>query len=121
MKITNTDRRVVESSTWMRSRSFILRREKAISNAPTAPIAPPSVGVAIARKMVPSTRKISASGGIITKVTRSAMRDSRPRPNRRLSSAMTTDSIRPNSIDTTTTSSPPGGITVLPYLSLSSG
>ena len=31
---------------------------------PTAPMAPPSVGVAMPRKIVPSTRKISASGGI---------------------------------------------------------
>ena len=49
-----------------------------MTSAPVAPIAPPSVGVATPRKMVPSTRKISASGGISTKVTRSAMRDSRP-------------------------------------------
>ena len=33
--------------------------------APLAPIAPPSVGVATPRKIVPSTRKISTSGGII--------------------------------------------------------
>ena len=47
-------------------------------SAPVAPIAPPSVGVATPRKIVPSTRKISASGGISTKVTRSAICDSRP-------------------------------------------
>ena len=50
----------------------------AITSAPTAPMAPPSVGVAMPRKMVPSTRKISASGGISTNVTRSAMFDSKP-------------------------------------------
>ena len=32
--------------------------------APLAPIAPPSVGVATPMKIVPSTRKISTSGGI---------------------------------------------------------
>ena len=47
-------------------------------SAPVAPIAPPSVGVATPRKIVPSTRKISASGGISTNVTRSAICDSRP-------------------------------------------
>ncbi|MCY1305774.1 hypothetical protein D9M70_555980 [compost metagenome] len=38
-------------------------------SAPTAPIAPPSVGVAMPRKMVPRTRKISAKGGISTMMT----------------------------------------------------
>jgi hypothetical protein len=37
--------------------------------APGAPMPPPSVGVARPMKMVPSTRKISASGGIITNTT----------------------------------------------------
>ena len=46
------------------------------------PVADASVGVAMPRKMVPSTRKISSSGGISTKVTRSAMRESRFRLNR---------------------------------------
>jgi hypothetical protein len=32
-------------------------------SAPVAPIAPPSVGVAMPRKIVPRTRKISSSGG----------------------------------------------------------
>ncbi|ODN68740.1 hypothetical protein A6302_03972 [Methylobrevis pamukkalensis] len=35
----------------------------ASTSAPTAPMAPPSVGVARPMKMVPSTRKISTSGG----------------------------------------------------------
>ena len=47
-------------------------------SAPVAPIAPPSVGVATPRKIVPSTRKMRASGGISTNVTRSAIFDSRP-------------------------------------------
>jgi hypothetical protein len=46
--------------------------------APTAPMAPPSVGVATPMKIVPSTRKMSAKGGIITNVTRSAICDSSP-------------------------------------------
>ena len=54
------------------------RRASAIASAPVAPMAPPSVGVATPRKMVPSTRKMSASGGISTNVTRSAMRDRSP-------------------------------------------
>ncbi|CAM3145127.1 hypothetical protein PANO111632_05085 [Paracoccus nototheniae] len=45
-----------------------------------APIAPPSVGVAIPRKIVPSTRKTSASGGIITMITCRVIGDSRPSP-----------------------------------------
>ncbi len=49
-----------------------LRRRlmSASASAPVAPIAPPSVGVAMPRKIVPSTRKMSASGGISTKSTR---------------------------------------------------
>ncbi len=54
-------------------------------SAPVAPMAPPSVGVAMPMKMVPSTRKISASGGISTKVTFSAIFDNRPSLNTRLS------------------------------------
>jgi hypothetical protein len=46
--------------------------QPAMISAPSAPMAPPSVGVAMPRKMVPSTRKISTSGGISTKVTCSA-------------------------------------------------
>ena len=53
-------------------------RASAMISAPVAPMAPPSVGVATPRKIVPSTRKISASGGISTNVTCSASRDSRP-------------------------------------------
>src|SRR5207302_10904913 len=55
------------------------RRASAIASAPLAPMAPPSVGVATPRKMVPSTRKISASGGVRNKVTRSALRERRRR------------------------------------------
>ena len=50
-------------------------RASAMISAPVAPIAPPSVGVATPRKIVPSTRKISASTGISTNTTRSASCD----------------------------------------------
>lgn len=43
------------------------RRTTAMIKAPVAPMAPPSVGVAMPRKMVPSTRKIRASGGMRTR------------------------------------------------------
>ena len=46
------------------------RLTSASTSAPVAPMAPPSVGVAMPRKIVPSTRKISASGGISTNMTR---------------------------------------------------
>ena len=63
--------------------SFISRRPriKARIVAPTAPIAPPSVGVATPIKIVPSTRKIKNNGGIITKTTRSAICDKSFKPN----------------------------------------
>ncbi len=48
------------------------------ASAPTAPMAPPSVGVATPMKIVPSTRKISASGGTMTKMTCSASTDNSP-------------------------------------------
>ena len=72
--MTNADSRVVDASacgiTLPPRRPFI----PASTSAPTAPIAPPSVGVAIPRKIVPSTRKISASGGISTMMTCCASR-----------------------------------------------
>ncbi|GAO26991.1 TRAP transporter [Alicycliphilus sp. B1] len=82
--------------------------------APMAPMAPPSVGVATPRKMVPSTRKISSSGGISTKVTRSASLDSRPRRVTRLASAISQATKVPphmattifSSVGTDSTSSP---------------
>ncbi|MNV87709.1 hypothetical protein D3C71_1818550 [compost metagenome] len=80
-------------------------RTRAMMPAPSAPMAPPSVGVATPRKMVPSTRKISSSGGISTKVTRSATLDSRPRWVMRLSEAATKASATPKHIATTMVSS----------------
>ena len=41
-------------------------------------MAPPSVGVATPKKMVPSTKKIKIKGGINTKVTCSANLDNKP-------------------------------------------
>ena len=55
--------------------------------------------------MVPSTRKISASGGISTKVTRSAMRDSRWSFSSLLATASTNARPTPTAIDTTMFSS----------------
>ena len=52
------------------------RLNPASAKAPSAPIAPPCVGVASPMKIVPSTRKIKNNGGTITNVTRSANRDS---------------------------------------------
>ena len=46
-----------------------------VTAATTLAMAPPSVGVAMPRKMVPRTRKISASGGISTMMTCCASRD----------------------------------------------
>ena len=54
---------------WLASRStFHERRLLAAASpiAPTDPTAPASVGVAIPAKMLPSTRRISTSGGIST-------------------------------------------------------
>ncbi|MDT4858769.1 hypothetical protein FQZ97_932510 [compost metagenome] len=98
---------VLSSACFIRS-NVRLRRAPAMIMAPRAPIAPPSVGVAMPRKVVPSTRKISTSGGINTKVTCSARRDSRPRRNRRLSSAKASASTEPTVMDRMTTSSPAG-------------
>ena len=44
------------------------------------PMAPPSVGVATPMKIVPNTRKISASGGTITNVTCAAMAEISRKP-----------------------------------------
>ena len=49
-------------------------------SAPAAPIAPPSVGVAMPMKMVPSTRKIRNSGGTITKVVCCAIAERKRNP-----------------------------------------
>ena len=76
-------------------------------SAPSAPIAPPSVGVAMPRKMVPSTRKISASGGISTKVTRSAIFDSRLSRRKRFATAARNAIPSENIIDRITSSSTP--------------
>ena len=80
-------------------------RMTAMTMAPSAPIAPPSVGVATPRKIVPSTRKISSRGGISTNVTRSAARDSSPRRVILLKLAATKASATPKHMDTTMVSS----------------
>ena len=63
-------------------------------------MAPPSVGVATPMKIVPSTRKISASGGTMTKMTCSASTDNSPirssllRTAKEKASVMATDMVR---------------------------
>ena len=89
MNTTKHDSLVVVSMACLSRFSDRRLRTSAIAIAPTAPIAPPSVGVATPMKMVPSTRKIRNSGGIITKVTRSASADSHPSRSSLLASAMT--------------------------------
>ena len=80
MKSTKVDSLAVLSRACL-SRSMPMRLlETAMISAPNAPMAPPSVGVATPRKMVPRTRKIRISGGISTKVTCCAKRESRPSP-----------------------------------------
>ena len=74
-------------------------------SAPVAPIAPPSVGVAMPRKMVPSTRKISTRGGSSTKTTRSESCDSSPRRSHRLASASASAKKAATVIDRVRTSS----------------
>ena len=66
MKITKEDSLAVEFIAWLSSDQLSRRLASARTSAPVAPMAPPSVGVAMPRKIVPSTRKISASGGIST-------------------------------------------------------
>ena len=60
----------VEFIAWRRSDQVRRRLMSASTRAPVAPIAPPSVGVATPMKIVPSTRKMRASGGISTNTTR---------------------------------------------------
>ncbi len=105
MNITNEDSRVVEASACLSSDQDRRPRSRAMMSAPTAPMAPPSVGEATPRKMVPSTRKMSSSGGISTKVTRSASLDRSPRPVRRLAEAISQATKAPPQAATTTFSS----------------
>ena len=75
MNSTNDDSLVVEASACLTTSSVSRRFAAAMTSAPTAPMAPPSVGVAMPRKIVPSTRNTSASGGISTMTTCCASRD----------------------------------------------
>ena len=105
MKTTKQESFIVESIAWRSSFRSIRCRARAITSAPTAPIAPPSVGVAMPRKMVPNTRKISPSGGISTKVTRSAILDRRPSLKTLFSTASAKAAPTPTHIETTMSSS----------------
>src|SRR5260221_2336310 len=78
MKTTNEVSLAVVFIAWRNRLNDRRRRTSAIASAPLAPMAPPSVGVATPRKMVPSTRKMSASGGISTKSTRSPLGGNKP-------------------------------------------
>src|SRR3546814_2369532 len=62
MNTTKHDSLVVVSMACLSSASEKRPREMAMIKAPTAPMAPPSVGVATPMKMVPSTRKIRKLG-----------------------------------------------------------
>lgn len=75
MNSTKAESRVVDVSAERTTSMFNRPLAAAIMSAPTAPMAPPSVGVAMPRKIVPSTRKISASGGMSTMMTCWASRD----------------------------------------------
>ena len=102
---TKHDNFMVESMAWRISLRSMRPRASAIAKAPTAPIAPPSVGVAMPRKIVPSTRKIKPSGGIITKVTRSAILDNKPSPLTRLATAAAKAIPTPTHMEVTISSS----------------
>ena len=71
MKTTKDDSLPVVSMACLSSFQEIRLRASARISAPVAPMAPPSVGVAMPRKMVPSTRKIRTSGGTSVVSTRS--------------------------------------------------
>src|SRR5467141_23788 len=80
MKTTKADSFAVDSVA-CRTRSQLSRRLAAPRmSAPVAPIAPPSVGVAMPRKIVPSTRKIRNSGGTITNVVCCAIAERKRNP-----------------------------------------
>ena len=96
---------VVAASACLSSAQSSRLRAKPMTSAPTAPIAPPSVGVATPRKMVPSTKKMSSSGGMSTNVTRSARRESSPSFSPRLMRAMSSASATPPQAATTIFSS----------------
>ena len=72
MNTTKVDSRVVAIKPCLSSLKLRRPRTDAMTIAPNAPMAPPSVGVAIPRKMVPSTRKMSSKGGISVVSTRSS-------------------------------------------------
>ena len=99
MNITKVASLAVFSSACVRI--LMLKRPLPLASikAPTAPMAPPSVGVAIPRKMVPSTRKIRISGGISTNVTCSARRDNNAIFVTRLKMASTSPVIEASVID----------------------
>jgi len=119
MNITKMVSFVAFSIACIKSELFRRRRDAAMISAPTAPMAPPSVGVAIPRKMVPSTRNIKINGGMSTKVTRSASRDSKPSRATRLTIASTSAVKDAIATEKMTTSSP-GAAPSRPVMGLTS-
>src|SRR5690606_29188166 len=107
MNTTKQESLVVVSMAWRNKLQENRPRIRAMTSAPTAPMAPPSVGVATPMKMVPKTRKIRNSGGIMTKVTRSAISDNSLSFSTLLISAIIQD-VTPHTSKTTTTRSSTG-------------
>ncbi len=105
MNSTKQDSLAVLSSACLSKSKLSWRRAVAMIRAPNAPIAPPSVGVAIPRKIVPRTRKIRTRGGISTNVTRSESKDSNPSFVRRFANASPSAVKAAIVIDITSTSS----------------
>jgi len=99
MNITKMASLVLFSRACMSIFKFRVPRNPARISAPNAPMAPPSVGVAQPRKMVPSTRNISTSGGIKAKVTRSVRRENKPSFKRLLINAKVKATKEPTDID----------------------
>ena len=118
MYITKAASLVVDSKACTNNWKFKRPRTNAMIMAPTAPIAPPSVGVATPKKMVPNTKKISSRGGISTNVTRSAKRDSKPKRVILFREAKTKAKKVPAHSDTTMVSSVATWVTTSPLMKL---
>ena len=80
MKTTKAESFAVDSVACRIRSQFSRRLAAPRMSAPAAPIAPPSVGVAMPMKIVPSTRKIRNSGGTITNVVCCAICDRKRNP-----------------------------------------
>ena len=110
MNITKMERRVVLSSAPLSTLRPKRPRTVAITKAPRAPMAPPSVGVATPKKIVPNTKKIRINGGINTNVTCSVSLDISPRPVMRLTMASASARKLATVTDMMNRSSPGAGV-----------